>query len=235
MKKIFFLLFMGIILINTSCIRHRIEGNHHLVTVDRSSSPFSQLTCENDLEVYYSSGPDYLVSIEAEENLIQFIETGVHGNDIVIKTRDHIRFENHFPIKVFIRAPFINDVILSGSGRVYVDSVNVYDMHILLSGSGDVDAEVYSDQLNTRISGSGNIDLSGRTRQSDLKISGSGEMYAFSLEQDTSYADISGSGDMKLWVKDYLNVHISGSGKVYYHGNPVISTHITGSGSVIHQ
>jgi hypothetical protein len=235
MKRIFFPLFVCVVLINTSCLRHKIEGNYHVITEDRSSSPFSELTCENDFEVYYSSGPNYMVSVEAEENLIPFVETGIHGNDMVVKTRDHIRFENHFPIKVFIQAPLINDVILSGSGHVYIDSVNVNDIHILLSGSGDIEANIYSNFLNTRISGSGNINLYGKTHQSELKISGSGEIYAYSLEQDTSFADISGSGNMKLWVADYLDAHISGSGKVFYHGNPVVNSHITGSGAVIHQ
>jgi len=235
MKKLFFPLFVSLIFINTSCIRHRIEGNHHVVTEERSSSSFSELTCENDFEVYYSYSPNFIVSVEAEENLIPFIETGVHGHDMVVKTREHIRFENHFPIKVFVQAPYINDVILSGSGHIYIDSVNVNDIHILLSGSGNIDAKINSNSLNTKISGSGNVNLYGRTRQTDLKISGSGELYAYSLQQDTSYVEISGSGSMKLWVTDYLDVRISGSGEVYYQGNPVVTSHITGSGKVIHQ
>jgi hypothetical protein len=235
MKKIIFPLIIGIILINTSCLKHKIEGNHHVVSEDRTSSPFTQLTCEGDYEVHFYAGPNYLVSVEAEENLIPFIETGVHGSDMVVKTSNHMKFENHFPIKVFIQAPFIDEVVLSGSGHVYIDSVYVNDIHILLSGSGDIDAKINSNSLNTKISGSGNINLYGSTHQSELNISGSGDIYAYSLQQDTAYTDISGSGSMKLWVIKYLDVNISGSGKIYYQGNPVVSTHISGSGHVIHQ
>lgn len=235
MKKLFFPLFIGAALLNTSCLRHKIEGNYNVVSQNRNVAAFTQITSEGEYDVYYSQGENYLVTIEAEENLIPFVESGIHGNDLVIKTREHRRLENHFPIKVFVQAPYVNDVIISGSGKIFIDSLNTSDLHVLLSGSGNIEGEIWTNTLNTKISGSGDMNLHGATYQSEMDISGSGEIYAYSLQQDTCFANISGSGKMKLWVVDFLDASITGSGKIYYQGNPVVSTHITGSGSLIHQ
>ena len=224
-----------ITLLNMSCLRHRIEGNYHVVSVERTAVPFTQLTSEGEFDVYYSYSPTYSVVVEAEENLIPFIETEVHGNDMVIKTARHKNFDNHFPMKVYVQSPYINEVILSGSGKMNVDSTSSSGFNMVLSGSGSIDAEIYTNSFDARISGSGNIYLTGQTDQSGLKISGSGDIDAYEFLQGTCSADISGSGKMKVTVTDVLNAHISGSGNIYYRGNPVVNTSITGSGKVIHQ
>ncbi len=233
--KILIPVLLFITMLNVSCLRHKIEGSYNVTTVERSSEPFTQLTSEGDYDVYYSYAPDYSVVIEAEDNLIPYVETSVHGNDLVVKTEKYKHFENHFPIKVYVQSPFINEVILSGSGQVNIDSTSCDDFNMVLSGSGNINAEVYANNTASKISGSGNVYLTGQTHQSDLKISGSGELDAYEFYQDECSSEISGSGNMKIFVYDILNAHISGSGKIYYRGNPVVNTNITGSGKVIHQ
>lgn len=233
--NIFIPVFLFITMVNVSCLKHKIEGSYNVTTVDRSSDPFTQLTSEGGFDVYYSSGPDYNISIEAEDNLIQYIETKVHGNDLVIKTQKNKCFKNHFPMKVYIQAPYINEVILAGSGQVTVDSTSSTGFNMILSGSGNITAEVYTDNLVSKISGSGDIYLTGEAIKSYLKISGSGGLHAYEFYQDDCSAEISGSGNMKVFVNNVLNAHISGSGTIYYKGNPVVNSDISGSGKVIHQ
>lgn len=44
---------------------------------------------------------------------------------------------------------------------------------------------------------------------------------------------LSGSGDVKIKVREVLKASISGSGKVYYWGSPLVNSDISGSGKVI--
>jgi hypothetical protein len=66
-----------------------------------------------------------------------------------------------------------------------------------------------------------------------LNISGSGKIKALHLEQDECSASISGSGDMYVFVYDFLDANITGSGNIFYRGNPRINVKISGSGSLI--
>lgn len=237
MTKIKFIIpvILSVLVLNSSCLRHKIEGNYHVTTEERAVSSFTQLTSEGDYDVYYSYSPNYSVSIEAESNLIPFIQTDIKGNDIVIRTQRNKRFDNHFPIKVFVQAPYINEVSLSGSGKIEIDSATTESFTMVVSGSGSINAAIYTSSFTSKVSGSGHIYLTGYADQTDIDISGSGNIDSYDFIQGTCNADISGSGKMKVYVNDVLNAHISGSGTIYYRGNPQVNSHITGSGRIIHQ
>ncbi|MBI5540635.1 MAG: DUF2807 domain-containing protein [Bacteroidia bacterium] len=236
MKNIFyFFAFVCLSIATISCIRPKIEGNYHVVSIDRPLSNFSEIVSEGSFDVYYSNDSINRVTIKAEENIIPYIETEIHGNSLVIKNDHFRRLETHFPIKVYVSSPDLTNVILSGSGSITADSINTQDLTIVLQGSGNITTESYTRLLKATITGSGDLYLSGHTSSGECNISGSGEISGYNIIQDTCFASISGSGSMKLQVIDYLNAEITGSGKIFYIGNPIVNTQISGSGKVIHQ
>jgi hypothetical protein len=220
----------------TSCNRfHRIEGNGIIKTEDRSISIFTAVRSEGSFEVFILKDTVQSVTVEAEENLLPYIETDVHGEVLVIKTRDHRNIDNNYPIKIFVRTPTIEGIELSGSGNINCDSIISNYLEIQLSGSGNISATASCNKIKAYISGSGEMTLSGAANETDLDIKGSGDIHSYGLQQDSCFADISGSGDIFVYVNKFLDVRISGSGKVHYQGNPVINTEISGSGTVIHE
>jgi hypothetical protein len=235
------ILFFSMALINfvflTSCENfHAIEGNHNVVTETRNVSSFTELRSEGSYDVYLIHDTVYYVQVEAEENLLPYIDTDISGNELVIKTHDHKNLKEHYTIKIYVHAPDVNSITLEGSGKIDCDNVleNSFDIH--LDGSGDIlVAQASCDKIKTKISGSGEVNISGITNETDFNISGSGDINSSGLAQDTCFADISGSGSMFVNVAKFLDVHITGSGTVHYTGSPVVNTDITGSGMVIHE
>lgn len=235
MKRNVLLIAMVASLFTTGCFRHEIEGNGLLITETRSAGSFTHVSSEGDFEVYIANGQTCTVEVEAESNLQPYILAEVHSSELVVKVRDRRDIETNFPVKIFVTLPVLTGISLTGSGNIRCDSTRANDIHIALSGSGDIYLEAYTNQLKAAVSGSGDIFLDGETHETDFDISGSGSISSFGMEQDTCFADISGSGSMYLFVTDFLDVRISGSGTIYYKGTPVINTQITGSGSVVHQ
>jgi hypothetical protein len=220
----------------TACIHHlRVEGNHHVVTESRNVSSFSEVKSQGDFEVNVIRDSIQFVEVEAEENLMPYIETHVSGNDLCVKTKNHRWLDNNFPIRVTVHTPSIDKLDLSGSGSLNADSLNIQSLSIDLSGSGEMDINAHARYLTAKISGSGHMTLSGDADESDIEISGSGRVDGYNMVQDTCFADISGSGHMYIQVIKFLDVKISGSGKIHYLGNPVINTDISGSGEVVHE
>ena len=234
-NKLFLFAFFLVSIALTACIRPKIEGNYHVVSSNRNISAFSEIVSESDCEVYYYYDSLYNVTVEAEENILPYIESSVHGNSLVIKKSNFKRIETHFPIKVFVSSPYISNVILSGSGSISIDSLKTNNLNILLQGSGNISATTYTQFIKTIITGSGNITLNGNTSSGECNISGSGEINAYNIVQDTCYTSISGSGSMYINVVDYLNANISGSRRIYYIGSPVVYSNINGSGKIIHK
>jgi hypothetical protein len=139
------------------------------------------------------------------------------------------------PIRIFVHTPEIFYISLEGSGMISCDDLIYVDyLKIDLTGSGVIDLrDIDALEMDVMLSGSGEIELWGIARSGDLSIPGSGKIKAYHLEQDECYASISGSGDMYVFVYDYLDANISGSGNIFYRGNPQIKVKITGSGSLI--
>lgn len=221
----------------TSCTNfHAIEGNHNVVTETRNVSAFTELRSEGSFDVYLIKDSVCYVQVEAEENLLPYIDTDVNGDELVIKTHDHRNIKENYTIKIYVHSSAVNSITLEGSGKIDCDTVIVNNFSIHLDGSGEILVnQALCDKMKTKISGSGEVSITGVSNETDFDISGSGDIHSYGFVQDSCFADISGSGSMYLTVEKFLDVHITGSGTVHYYGNPVVNTDITGSGVVIHE
>jgi len=221
---------------NSGCHKiNCIDGNGNLTTETRSIDPFSALITEGFFDVEIIQDTITELIIEGEENILPYISTLTDDGVLTIKLREQRCIDNTLPVNIILRTPSLENITLDGSGEVKCDSLDTHDMTAKILGSGDIhlflDSSIY---LDASIIGSGNFYLVGYNRESELKISGSGNIKAGNLEQEDVFANISGAGNMYVWVNSFLDVKISGSGNVYYTGNPTINVTITGSGSVIH-
>jgi len=217
----------------TSC--EKIKGKGETVTETRGVSGYSGIGLAMSGSVYFTPGADYSLEIQGQQNVLDRIITQVEGNRLVIKVKNGVHLGPHDPIWVYITAPGVNTLDISGSGDIYVDTPwTGPDLTADISGSGSITVSMMeADRFSARISGSGNIKvLGGTSGREDMKISGSGSIEMQYVVAGDVYTTTSGSGDMYVHATDMLDVTISGSGNIYYLGTPIINTHISGSGNI---
>ena len=231
---------IAVLSIMTSCEGFHLgclTGNGIVIEEERNLSRFTGVISEGEYDVFIIIDSVSKVVIEADENLIPYIRTVVKDDKLVIDngTRNCLRMKDDRPIRITVHTPDIFDIALEGSGVIFCDYLIIVNyLKIELTGSGIIDLkDIDAYEMDVLLSGSGEIDLWGVVGEGDLDISGSGKIKAYHLEQDKCYASITGSGDMYVFVYDYLDAHISGSGNIFYRGNPLIDVKITGSGSLV--
>jgi hypothetical protein len=220
----------------TSCVPpylNCIDGNGNLTTESRVVSNFEKVESLGSYNVYVSLDSVQSVFVEAESNILNYIETKVDNNTLIIKTQNGRCIDNHEPINIYVKTPYVSSLSLSGSGNIVADSLNAENMKVRLSGSGDVTAKIFCNNLNVNLTGSGDIKLSGIAEKSDIELTGSGNISSLPLLENKSFTTITGSGDVYISVSEFLDVKISGSGSVYYQGNPAVNFDVTGSGQII--
>ncbi|MDD5507229.1 MAG: DUF2807 domain-containing protein [Bacteroidales bacterium] len=231
-----------------------IDGNGTINTETRVVGSFTGISSESFFDVFIIQDSIEQVIVEAESNLLNYIQTVVNGSTLSLREQKHYCLDNHLPVKITVRVKHLEKVILTGSGNIQGNSeFETHSLEIDLTGSGNIDMEVDAQQVEAWLGGSGNIDLGtatndlkatitgsgdihiwGETLDSDLTITGSGNIRAYGLTQENCYVTISGSGNVYVSVSKYLDVKITGSGSVYYRGNPShIKTTISGSGKVV--
>ena len=231
---------IAVIFILTSCEGFHLgclNGNGIAIEKERNLSRFTGVISEGEYDVFIIIDTVSKVVIEADENLMPYIRTVVRNDKLVIDngTRNCLRMKDDRPIRITVHTPDIFDIALEGSGVIYCDYLILVNyLKIELTGSGIIDLrDIDAYEMDASLTGSGEIELWGIVGEGDLDISGSGKIKAFHLEQDKCYASITGSGDMYVFVYDYLDAYISGSGNIYYRGNPLIDVKITGTGSLL--
>jgi hypothetical protein len=214
-----------------------LKGNGITTEQERLLGEFSGVISEGDYDVFIVIDTVYKAVIEADENLIPYIRTIVKNDKLVLDngTRRCLQNRSDEPIRITVHTPDMFFVALEGSGMIYSDWLIYVDyLRVELTGSGIIDLrDIDAIELDVMLSGSGEIELWGIAGSGDLNIPGSGKIKAYHLEQDECSATISGSGDMYVFVYDFLDANISGSGNIFYRGNPHINVKITGSGSLI--
>lgn len=211
-----------------------IRGNNDVEEDYRSINNFDEIEVDGSFDVYVTIGPVTEVVVEAEENLLDYIETKVHDGKLEIDTRRNRCIRNNEPMRIYVTTPSLDRIELDGSGMIECEGVVADMLEVNLDGSGDIFVDVIAEYVEADISGSGEIELDGFAEEVDFKISGSGEINALDLQTEEAFTTITGSGDIFVHVLELLDIKITGSGDVYYTGNPVVNTIITGSGSVHH-
>jgi len=231
---------LSLIFLLTSCDEYYfncLKGNGIMASQEREINQFSGIISECDFDIIIVIDTINKVVVEADENLLRYIRTNVRSDNLIIdnSTRRCLRRSDGHPVQVFVHMPDVYFISLEGSGLIYCDYLIYVDLiRIVLTGSGLIDLrDIDALEVDAIITGSGEIKLWGVCEDGDLDISGSGKIKAFHLEQDYCSANISGSGDMFVFVYDLLDANISGSGNIFYKGNPYINPRISGTGSVI--
>ena len=188
-------------------------------------------------DLYIKQGSPQKVVIEAPDDVLERIETDVSGGNLVIRQKDDWKWWKNWSgkkIKVYITAPTIEYLSVSGSGKIKGENTIRSDrMYVGVSGSGDLDVDLDTGDVEGRISGSGNVDLSGSADDLEVSISGSGNFDAEDLAAKNCEVRISGSGNCRVNVKESLESRVSGSGNIYYKGDPDrVNNSSSGSGSL---
>ena len=97
--KLAALLLLGFQLALTSCnfiSDRRIDGNGVSSTQERSVGDFHSINASGGMDVIVSQGTASSLKIEADENLLQYIETRNEGGSVEIYTRDGFNLDPNF-------------------------------------------------------------------------------------------------------------------------------------------
>lgn len=218
----------------TSC--QKIKGKGEVITETRTVTGYTSVELSTDASVYISQGDEFSLEILAQENLMPYILTKNENGRLVVKLKNGFHLGNHDPISIYITAPDVSGLVVSGSGKIEAtDDWTIPEIEAKISGSGDIQlGHVVCGTLKATISGSGNIEAQGgEAGLEELTISGSGHIDIRNVVASDANANISGSGDIYTQVTGLLDATISGSGNIYYLGTPQMNIHISGSGNII--
>lgn len=214
----------------------KITGNKEVVKQTRTVSNYDRISVTGMMEVQLLAGKEGKIDLEAESNLMEYIETEVSSGHLKISVKKGVNLQpsKNYPIKLVVPFEDLDALTLTGSGHIRnSDVIKSRDFKVNVTGSGNMNLHLVSETLSGSLTGSGDIKLRGNTREFKCTVTGSGDFLAYDLKADKVDANVTGSGDIQINVVNELNARVSGSGDINYKGNPEKQNFRTsGSGSI---
>ncbi len=231
-------LFLALSIVALSSCRYfggeRISGDGRVVTQQKTAGNFNSVDVSGGIKVHVRQDATSSVKVEADQNLMEYIDVYNDGNTLVIKEKDGFNLNPSKDIVVYVSAPVFKEIEVSGACDIIGENTisGNEDLNMRVSGSGDIIMEVALPKVSAKISGSGSINLKGQATDFTAHVSGSGDVKCFDLVTDNTKLDLSGSSDAEVTANKQLNIEASGSSSISYKGNASVSQSISGSGSV---
>jgi hypothetical protein len=237
--KVICLLLIGLFLI-TACGLSTIQdsldvitGSGNVITENRQVSGFDGVSHTGIGRVIIVQGDDESLTIEADDNLFEYITSEVKSGTLELGFTDNVRFEPTQSITFTVGVKNITELDSTGTASIEIDELDTQNLRVLKTGTGSISiGSLSATELVVNADGTGGIELAGRVVNQEIDLKGTGNYDAPDLESQTASVDVTGTGSVVLWVLDALDVEITGISKVSYYGSPDVTQNITGTGSL---
>ncbi len=212
--------------------RKTVYGNNNVVTKEREAGSFSGIRVSTGIDVYLKQGDNQSITVEADENLHEYILTEIEGDVLRVYTEVNIRDADEK--KVFVTMKQVKSVKASSAGDVIGQSpVKTDEIEIDASSAGDIKLEVYAKEIEVDISSSGDVTLKGEADVLEADLSSAGNLNAAELKVREAEVSVSSAGDADINVTEKLQARASSAGDVHYTGNPkYVDAHSSSAGSI---
>jgi hypothetical protein len=236
MKRLFLIALLPVSIF-TSChhfMKDKVRGNGTIKTENRTVGSFTGVDVGGNIDLYIKQDSTRSIRIEADENLMQYIEVRMEGDELVIQPKDGYNLSGSKQIKVYVSSPVFKRLEASGACDIIGENkiIAAEDFYIDLSGSCDIKLELKTPKVSAESSGAGSISLKGETKDFSVDGSGSTDINCFELMAENTSVELSGAGDAQVYASVKLDVQVSGAADGRYKGNAAVTKDISGAGSV---
>jgi len=236
MKSLRFLTIAITILSISGCtnaqFRKTVYGNNKVVTKERKAEYFAGVNVSCGIDVYLKQGDNEAISVEADENLHEYILTEVRDGVLNVYTEVNIRKAERK--RVYITMKDVNSVRTTSAGDVFGESPVKSDrLKLSATSAGNIKMEVYAKEIEANISSSGDITLTGEGDILKADLSSAGNLNAYDLKVREADVSASSAGDADINVSEKITARASSAGGINYTGNPkYIDAHSSSAGGV---
>lgn len=180
-------------------------------------------------------GSEEALTIEAEENLLPYLETTMRGDVLTIGTKPGANLQPRDDVIYHLTVTSLASLEVASSGDIEAPSLQAERFTITSNSSGDIHVQqLDATRLDVTINSSGDIRIDdGAVAREEVEIHSSGLFIAEDVQCEDATVEISSSGEATLWVDGDLQVQLSSSGDLKYYGDADVHKQESSSGRVI--
>lgn len=176
-----------------------VKGSGQTAAEARDLHGFTKIDASGVFQVEIVAQKDFSVEVEADDNLLQYINIQVRRGVLKLETDRRLSTSN--PIRVRISAPDIEGIESSGAANIVLTD--------LKNSSLEIDS-----------SGASKIKVAGETAKLVVDVSGATRVDAEGLTAENANVEASGASTVEVFVNGNLKTNASGASTIRYGGSP---------------
>lgn len=212
--------------------REAHRGSGHIVTEERTLAEFTEIEARGNLFIYLQQSDNHKVMIEADDNLIDFIETSVRRGRLQIRLTEPVRSQSSINLYVQFQDLYH---IQGNAGSHFISTDDLHGEVLtkeLGSGARSV-LSLYYDELNVTLKTGSFSNLSGSTNNFSVEGSTGAIIDASQLNALACEATSKSGAEVTVFVSESLTANASSGGLINYYGNPTHKSWKTSGGGEI--
>jgi len=198
----------------------------------REAGQFTGIRVSSGIDVYLKQTGSESITVEADENLHEYIVTEIRGGVLNVYSDANIREAEMKRVYVTMRD--ITSLKTSSAGDLIGESPVTADvLELSASSAGDIKLELKAKKVDIDISSSGDMTLSGEADMLEASLSSAGDLNAYGLTVKEADISVSSAGDADITVTERLKARASSAGDINYRGDPkYIDAHSSSAGGI---
>jgi Putative auto-transporter adhesin, head GIN domain len=210
--------FLAIFIVVISCNNSR-RGSGNIISETRTVQSFTAVNANTSIEVDVKQGTEISVVVEADDNLMKYVETVVEGNELKIRLKN-VSIWDHSTIKVHVTSPKYTGFEATSSAVIIGETTITSTDKISLkaNSSAKIEMQIEAPIVEADASSSADIIVSGRTKDVKADASSSGTINIEKLQAENASAEASSSADISLFASIKINAKANSSGDITYTG-----------------
>jgi hypothetical protein len=233
-----------------------VRGSGDVVEEPREVGSFTAVELATLGTMHIDVGEREDLRVEAEDNLLEYIESDVRNGRLRIDTQANVNLRSTRQVNYYVTVTDLDTIIISSSGDIRVPDLEAERFSVTSGSSGDLEmGDLIADAVAISLGSSGDLrmeNVEAETLTVDITSSGDvtmGELYASTLEvhiTGSGNLDIAGGevGEQDITISssgDYTardlesveaEVHLSGSGSATIQVRDYLSARLSSSGNV---
>jgi hypothetical protein len=237
MNKRLILILLVTVLTLSACTLNMesVRGSGTIASEDRAVEDIRGVALATLGDMTIELGEQESLTIEAEDNLLPYLETEVRGGILTIRNTAGKSLLPTKPVRYYLTVNSLETLETTSSGNIEAPAIQTDRFTATISSSGDLHlAGIVADRLEVEISSSGDLTIdTGEVAEQEITLSSSGDYEGSGVRCQTANARLTSSGQATIWVTDSLDGNLSSSGNLNYYGRPEINETTSSSGKVI--
>jgi hypothetical protein len=185
-------------------------------------SAFTSIVSSAIANIVFTQGNTTSVVVKGDADAVNRTKVNVQNNKLVISTNGKNVNNNSSDVTIYVTAPSLQDVDLSGVGTMKIDGkYKGNDLNMKVNGTYTVNApNLDVKNVNVTGNGVGNVTLGGKAQNANFDNNGVGKIDAQKLKVQDLNAQNNGVGNINCRAENSIDVKNNGVGNVNYSGKP---------------